>query len=523
MSELWHSASSLLTAISCPRKWAYTYIEKLTRPEFASAAKGVRTHAVLERYLKEGETPPYSHPDPDIAEAAEIAGSGLSLIPEPCLAPALRVESQFRYVDPVSGQRFRGARDYVVTRSIPCVGDHKTTSNLAYAKTEETLAQDPQAIVYAHVTMAELEADACDLEWTYYVTRGPRRTKQVHLRMHKEPTADLFSKLAVLSGKLATSFASNSTAERFPRDLTHCDAFGGCPFVGNCAPPPFDRMKARNMTVSTQDLLSQLATRTAQVNEVSNVSQTIPPPAPTPSFAQTSLLSLFSTAPIVGPPLTLAEAMNPEHPEFMSPVAVKMRNAHFDAERAKQASADPAINSPEWTPPPATKEEADGKAAETIPAPPPDVTSEAPKARRGRPAGSKNKAKDEPAAAPASEEAAPSPKELPDLEGPFAVASKKVRTRFTLFVDCTPVGMQTEAAEVYFEEVARRILADHGLADYRYAEYGKGAGIFAVTLAAMADAGEIQGRVVMSSSTPEGAIAMRVLMPRAAYVVRGSR
>jgi hypothetical protein len=76
-------------------------------------------------------------------------------------------------------------------------------------------------------------------------------------------------------------------------------------------------------------------------------------------------------------------------------------------------------------------------------------------------------------------------------------------------------------AEELFLDVKKDILKNKGVADYRFIPY-HGAAVFQETLQTFVDEGKISGNVVLTSSTPEGQLAMAILMPAAAFpVVRG--
>ena len=67
----------------------------------------------------------------------------------------------------------------------------------------------------------------------------------------------------------------------------------------------------------------------------------------------------------------------------------------------------------------------------------------------------------------------------------------------------------------------KRVTAEAGLADYRFAQFGHGPGMLAVALVAELDALEgVLPAVRLDTTTPEGAIALVELSARAELVVR---
>ena len=88
----------------------------------------------------------------------------------------------------------------------------------------------------------------------------------------------------------------------------------------------------------------------------------------------------------------------------------------------------------------------------------------------------------------------------------------------TLYVNCSPNVPYVDAA--LFILAAKAKIAATGLADYRFADYGKGPGMLAVATAAEVDAGGRVENLVVDSTTPEGSAVLMDLVARAQVVVR---
>jgi hypothetical protein len=90
----------------------------------------------------------------------------------------------------------------------------------------------------------------------------------------------------------------------------------------------------------------------------------------------------------------------------------------------------------------------------------------------------------------------------------------------TLYINCGPVGVAVTDAS-HFIVLAKKQIAETGIADYRFAEYGQGPGMLAVAVAQQIDAldGVLPG-VRLDMTTPEGSIIAVELMARAGTVVR---
>lgn len=455
------SASQIATYQECPRKWAFQYIDKLPRPQNASAAFGTAVHALLEKYLRDGATPDYS------TAHGYVAASGLEHLPAPntVRAPAapLSIESRFSFVSP-RGHTFTGFRDWVEFTIIPTVGDHKTTSDLKWAKSEEELADNTQGVIYAYVTLEETKAPAVNLKWVYYQTRGPRKSHVVRICMTQPEVSSKFDKIDLLATEISDIVKRKVPSKSLPPNPSACEMYGGCPYRHICNLSPQERLSGIMTQGTTSNLLASLARR----------AETAAPTATPPAAAT--------------PPPTAPAAATPN----------------------------PVVG-PEVNPPGEALPESAAAALESKPSVPVAAT-EAPtaKARRGRPPGSKNTAK----------AAGPTPAARAESEATSAGPG----AGYTLYVDCMPMGMSDITfAEDIFADVRRDVFAatatpeTPGLADFRFAEYGRGPGIFAGALRMRLEAGELSGHVIVDSRTPEGTVSLQAFIEHAALVIRGLR
>jgi hypothetical protein len=90
----------------------------------------------------------------------------------------------------------------------------------------------------------------------------------------------------------------------------------------------------------------------------------------------------------------------------------------------------------------------------------------------------------------------------------------------TLYINCGPVGVAvTDATDII--ALAKQRVAEAGLADYRFADFGQGPGMLSVAAVSVLDGLEgILPAVRVDASTPEGAIVLTELVARAELVVR---
>jgi hypothetical protein len=176
----------------------------------------------------------------------------LPILPSP-MHPDLHVEHAFRLLLPPGAAR--GYIDLLIPQPVlkymptgdwspkrPVVIDHKTTSNLFYAKTSEELRTDPQAILYGlearvHVSRERKQKVSdipeVDLQWGYTSTRGPAEVRPVRLRQSLPILEDGLGPLLDDARAMAAGLAHGVTKD-LEYDLRACEAFGGCPYRLRC-------------------------------------------------------------------------------------------------------------------------------------------------------------------------------------------------------------------------------------------------------------------------------------------------
>lgn len=234
------SASGISTARGCMRKAAYRYVLGLTTPANASAALGSKIHKEMEDWFVEKRVPM-------LAPTKRL----LPLAPNPTHDGVL-VEHPFRLLLPVGVAR--GFIDLVVPRpdpkrmpagdwspDRPAVFDWKSTSNLAYAKTETDLLKDPQAVLYgvaARLVIAPKVSAVpeVDLQWTYTTTRGAD-SRPVRVRQTLTILEDGLAEVIATAEEMAKTFAEAApfgSVDGTPYDLRECDKYGGCPHREAC-------------------------------------------------------------------------------------------------------------------------------------------------------------------------------------------------------------------------------------------------------------------------------------------------
>lgn len=175
------SPSQVATLDSCDRKWAWEKLARQPRKFNAAAQLGTECHDVLEMW--EGKGIP---PDPKTIQG-KIVLPGLKFLPQPSKLLQLERYMMFSF----GGHDWHGYKDieyfaWVEGRPLAIVNDHKTTSNLIWALTEEQLVADPQGVIYGYDGMLKYGTQEAWLRWIYYQTRGAKKAIVVQSRVSFE-------------------------------------------------------------------------------------------------------------------------------------------------------------------------------------------------------------------------------------------------------------------------------------------------------------------------------------------------
>jgi hypothetical protein len=470
------SASQVDTACLCLRKWAWQSLARIYVPQHPSAELGEEVHHRLELYQK--GTPDVCWND----NAGRIASRAIPHLPEPG-GHLVRIEQELDRV--VDGVRWKGRKDLEFpSGELWTVVDYKTTGNLKYAKTEETLASNVQALIYAYDTMLREETTAVGLLWLYLHTKS-KAVQPVRARLQLEDTIRSLRPYLALASEMERARARWPflvTDLPPPFDLSACSAYGGCPFENRCNLTLEDRICARltKGNISMSDNATQTADLLAKLNQLNLAIQALPqasapsaspPVASVPITPPPVLVAPVVTPPPVAPPSVTPPPVTP--PTVPLPAAVLVTPSAVAATTANNGSEVPATETPK---------------------------------KRGRPAGSRNKAT--PAAAAVDTPATTStPEPAP--------------TGYTLYVNCLPVGEPVQELAEYIAPIHAEFCAAAQAQHYRFIDYGKGPALFADFLARRIEADPPQSNLVLDIRTQSGSDLYATLAERAHRVVRG--
>lgn len=241
MTEVVHSASQLELFKLCPRRHFYKYILKRPDPSGDAADAGTQVHALIENCLRDGIVPEESlvwiGPNEGyVYEIGKIALAMLKNLPPPGTVPDVEIALALE----VDGLKYRGRVDARRRENYLIVTDQKTTSNIRYAKSEEDLKEDIQAILYA-----KWAGEDVLLEWNFGQSKEKPAntraeacfpTKLVKLFLTKEEADEKHKKIVEPVARQVALSYKHRDIRRTRQNTDACSKFPphGCPNKEEC-------------------------------------------------------------------------------------------------------------------------------------------------------------------------------------------------------------------------------------------------------------------------------------------------
>jgi CRISPR/Cas system-associated exonuclease Cas4 (RecB family) len=211
------SASQISTYLSCQRQWWWNKVFGLPTTQKPSAALGEAVHASIEAYLENGGT---LHPVAVPARKKLDELRALSPLVEAKMERPLR-----------NGLLFIGRIDLMVPDKALIV-DHKTTSNLQYAKTEEELQADVQMLAYAYEVHARTGAPEITVAHNVLLTRGTGH-RYTEATISEQTVLEGWRQIEAVTDQMMQT-AKTEEPDAVPPTWSSCDKYGGCDFREQC-------------------------------------------------------------------------------------------------------------------------------------------------------------------------------------------------------------------------------------------------------------------------------------------------
>lgn len=481
----------------CKARWTRRYVDHVKEPEGQKAALGTRCHSIAADYLKLG-TPP------DMSERFELQPEGKRKVVKvfypgrivanvlPQLPAAGSVEHVERPLTLVHrGVTFKGTIDVDAPSLIL---DHKFTTSLDYMKSDAELEIDSQHLIYGADKLARVDGDVIQSQRSYGTFDRKARHLQVLPATRADITRGMNERILPLVDAMADVIARKPSWLSMPRDGVanrECSKFPplGCPYAADCP---------RTLTERVQAAMSYL-TRTKQAQ------QAAPAAVHTPAATSTARVAPQQTS-------------LPEPPEAIDDAQQLIAGAinppgESDAARAELAKAVVvnAIIEAKTAAAPARTRGMQKAAVEDLDAPK-AAAKLTPDQRRAV----VNHIMEAPVAAPAAVTAA------------TPVTAEAAEKQLTLLVDVLPergvddVVYGTDLIAQAHEFVRKAM----NTPDYRLgkeAAFGQGAGALCSRMDELVFGLPDDSIVVLSTSTPEGALVLETIRARATTILRGVR
>lgn len=214
------SPSQIATYTTCPRQWFYNKVLGLPVPQKASAALGEKVHSTIEAYLESG--------DPlDLHVVARPSQGKLDELRALNPLVETKMERPLR-----NGLTFIGRID-LLALSQRLVVDHKTTSDLKYAKSEEELQHDVQMLSYAYEVYCRNPGPEVRVAHNVLLTRGGPATRYTETTVSAPQILAGWSRIQDVTDEMIQTARLNSPAE-VREDRSQCEKYGGCAFKDQC-------------------------------------------------------------------------------------------------------------------------------------------------------------------------------------------------------------------------------------------------------------------------------------------------
>jgi hypothetical protein len=159
------------------------------------------------------------------------------------------------------------------------VGDHKSTTDFKWAKSEDELRNNTQSVLYAAEAMNRFGVEHAELRWVYYRTRSTPASKLVRLHVTRDEVATNMERIDGLATEIQQAYKTFEKAEEAPINARACDTFGGCPYADRCNLTAKDRMKS--IMAHEKSIMERMKERATQKQIEENKVQ--PPPDAEPA------------------------------------------------------------------------------------------------------------------------------------------------------------------------------------------------------------------------------------------------
>lgn len=470
------SSSQIELWEKCPRKWFNDYICGLKTPATAAQLKGTEIDLAVQHYLHTGE----------------IRGAWTPLLerlapflPAPCGSEVL-IQEKIELPTFENGPLLIGYPDFAEKMGALCtkilfIGDLKSTSDFRYCKTREQLESNRQLMTYARWGYAVMGADEVRIGHVYGCTKKPKACivpadDEPPISVSREHVNKHWETAMACVREMVNAALYIRDADELSPNTAMCNEYGGCPHRSKCGLSAI--FPKRNTRASNMSKMLEKLNKGKPVSLVSVPVVDMPAVIATTTDSTVSGRVVFDSMAVL-PPDAPSRESTPEEVAALVEAAQPKRGKRG---RPKEVHLNPFL-------------------AEETPASEPLPSSET--------------LKDDPKMKQLAEML-----KQPEAEEPKM--SKQPATRPTLFVDCMPMkgGGVTTHLEEWLAPIAAETARAGETADWRLIPYTS-KGMLAHAIRQSLDT--CPSYLVIDSRTSGAEVALEVLIPHAALVIRGMR
>lgn len=282
------SASQLKKFDSCPRSWAFAYIEGIREESGDAATLGVTVHAEMEAWVRDGKLP--QHP---------LALKLLGLFKDHPYYPAKgTTEAESEFTMTIDGVKWRGFMDGRRPREAGevIVIDYKTTSDIHKwaLRAEGGLLVDAEGKPDIQSTLYAAKEFVAGAEsvygiWAYVGTKSPHPAKLVEVKFDRERVETIYGGMHERAKVIQTLVQLRPKSNDIPYRTQGCFAFNRpCFYADRCQKPvgmfsskPLD-LGAPEGADAMVDFLSKIRDSfpTTTIDTVIDEDDAPPPPPP---------------------------------------------------------------------------------------------------------------------------------------------------------------------------------------------------------------------------------------------------
>lgn len=557
-----HSASQVKTYEMCERKWTLESLHRLRGPPSSSMAVGTALHKQIEDWYLRGVEPKSPLARAGV-ENLPARGSGLIVIEkaldkadptgaiDPDTKKIKRVPSLFTGAFPWKGFIDLLYQPLGMTQRVQ-VWDHKSTTNLMWAKSNQELREDLQLNVYAKWCFdSDAALEVVDVFHNYLVTSTMNQTEVRASSISRAENAkhwqhiDARAKEMQVISDMAQQSQDSNFWQRAKPNFDSCGAYGGCAFREMCD-------KHHNRSIDPNNLYNFTDSPTPAGNPVKNpgektmaasdllkakIAQAVQKPVENPP-APTAVAAPVVTAPHPAPAMNPVAAMLLKKAQVAQalldpakPAGATATGAQTHATGVGHVGVLPSDAPAQGVGIPAVSDVLATEVSEDLTAdasPPAGETTEA-KAKRGR----RTKAQMEADRAAAEANGAkitevtgtmPAGVTLQSIARPQMAVSAEARPAgFTLCLGCAPVsgGANPVALEFVIATLLEKAAQQAGIANIHVLDYGKKASMVTEALKAHQFTAPLY-TFTTNDAFLEGII-VSVLSTKAALIIRGAK